>query len=138
MNEGAKSRRERGALARQMIMGEEWASAAKSSRGLAAFTEQAVEHVWCAVWGETSLEMRLKSLSTLSALIALGHLDELRPHVAGALRSDLLTAEELRAVALHLAPYVGYPAARHAMVVIDDVVAALGSDRTDGSSEAPA
>lgn len=124
-------RHQRGIEARELIMGGEWTSSAGSTPGLAAFTDQAVEHVWCAVWSGETLEMRQKSLSTISALIALGHLDELRPHVGGAIRAGLLSVHEVRAVALHLAPYVGYPRARHAMVVIEEVVAGASADAAD-------
>ena len=44
-------------------------------------------------------------------------------HVAGALRNSLLTPDEVRGIALHLNPYVGYPTARDAMVVIDREIA---------------
>ena len=115
-------RHERGIGAREAIMGADWTSSAASTPGLAAFTEHAVEHVWSAVWGDEVLELQQKSLATISALVALGHLDELRPHAAGALRLGLFEPDQLRAVVLHLAPYVGYPQARHAMVLIEDVI----------------
>ena len=127
---GQTDRQQRGTQARELIMGTEWTSSAGATPGLAAFTDQAVDHVWCAVWSDDTLEMKQKSLSTISALIALGHLDELRPHVAGAMRAGLLDADQVRAVALHLAPYVGYPRARHAMVVIEEVIATAPADGT--------
>lgn len=130
MATGQTERQQRGTEARELIMGSEWTSSAAASPGLAAFTDQAVEHVWGAVWSGETLEMRQKSLVTISALIALGHLDELEPHVAGAMRAGLLSMDELRAAALHLAPYVGYPRARHAMVVIEKVVAAASAAAT--------
>lgn len=102
-------------------MGDAWVSGADATPGLAAFTERAIDQVWSTAWTAPGLELRLKSVVTISVLTTLGHLDELRAHAAGALRASLLTAEELRAIVLHATPYVGFPAGRHAMVVVDEV-----------------
>ena len=87
------------------------------------FTELGIQNIWCGSWLDPTLELRLKSVTTISAMIALRHGGLLGFHVAGALREGLLDAAELRAIAIHLNPYVGYPTARDAMVVIDRVIA---------------
>jgi alkylhydroperoxidase/carboxymuconolactone decarboxylase family protein YurZ len=119
--------RAEGRAVRARIMGDDWVSSAGQSPGLAAFTERAIDQVWATAWTAPSLELRLKSVTTISVLAALGHLDELRAHAAGALRAGLLDAAELRALILHALPYVGFPAARQAMVVVDEVVQAAGA-----------
>lgn len=119
--------RAEGLAVRARILGDDWVSSAGQSPGLAAFTERAIDQVWATAWTSPALELRLKSVTTISVLAALGHLDELRAHAAGALRAGLLDAAELRAVVLHALPYVGFPAARHAMVVVDEVLQAAGA-----------
>lgn len=115
-----------GMAVRARIMGDEWVASAEETPGLAAFTRRAVEQVWSTAWTAPELELRLKSVTTIAVLVAGGHLGELRAHAAGALRAGLLDADELRGLVLHALPYVGFPTARHAMVVVDEVVAASG------------
>jgi alkylhydroperoxidase/carboxymuconolactone decarboxylase family protein YurZ len=116
-------RREQALAVRAKILGEAWDSGSRATPGLAAFTELGIQNIWSGSWIDPALELRLKSVTTISALIAMRHLGLLGFHVAGALREGLLTADEIRAVALHLNPYVGYPTAREAMVVIDREIA---------------
>lgn len=125
-------RRAEGLAVRARIMGDDWVSSSGQSPGLAEFTERAIDQVWATAWTSPALELRLKSVTTISVLAALGHLGELRAHAAGALRASLLDAAELRALVLHALPYVGFPAARHAMVVVDEVIAAAGPAASPG------
>lgn len=120
------SRREQGLAIRARILGEAWEQESRVTPGLAAFTELGIENIWCGTWIDPTLELRLKSVTTISALIALRHTGLLGFHVAGALREGLLTPDEIRALALHLNAYVGYPTARDAMVVIDREIARSG------------
>jgi alkylhydroperoxidase/carboxymuconolactone decarboxylase family protein YurZ len=115
--------REQALAIRAKILGEAWDSGSTATPGLAAFTELGIQHIWCGSWIDPTLELRLKSVVTISALIAMRHSGLLGFHVAGALREGLLTPDEVRAVALHLNPYVGYPTAREAVVVIDHEIA---------------
>jgi 4-carboxymuconolactone decarboxylase len=117
------ARREDGLAIRARILGETWDSGSRATPGLEAFTELGIQNIWCGQWLDPALELRLKSVVTISALIAMRHSGLLGFHVAGALREGLLTPEEVRAVALHLNPYVGYPTARDAMVVVDREIA---------------
>jgi alkylhydroperoxidase/carboxymuconolactone decarboxylase family protein YurZ len=129
-------RREEGLAIRARILGEAWDSGSRASPGLEAFTELGIQNIWCGSWIDPTLEIRLKSVTTISALIALRHLGLLGVHVAGALREGLLTADEVRALALHLNPYVGYPTARDAMVVIDREIAKHEDGTDSGGGEA--
>ena len=117
------SRREQGLAIRSRILGEAWDRDSRTSPGLEMFTELGIQNIWCGSWLDPTLELRLKSVTTIAAMIALRHGGLLGFHVAGALREGLLDAAELRAIAIHLNPYVGYPTARDAMVVIDRVIA---------------
>ena len=112
-------RREQALAIRARILGEKWDAGSRVTPGLEAFTELGIQHMWMGQWIDPVLELRLKSTVTISSLIALRHLGLLGFHIAGALREGLLSPQEVRGIALHLNPYVGYPVARDAMVVID-------------------
>lgn len=127
------ARREAGLAIRARILGESWDQSSRTSPGLAAFTELGIDNIWCGSWIDPSLELRLKSVTTISALIAMRHGGLLGFHVAGALREGLLRPDEIRAIALHLNPYVGYPTARDAMVIIDHEIAR--HEQASGSRE---
>ena len=119
----ADSRREQALAIRARILGDSWDAGSRVTPGLESFTELGIQNIWSGQWIDPVLELRLKSTVTISALIAMRHLGLLGFHVAGALRESLLAPDEIRRIALHLNPYVGYPTARDAMVVIDREVA---------------
>lgn len=126
-------RREQALAIRARILGESWDAGSRVTPGLDAFTELGIQHMWMGQWIDPVLELRLKSTVTISSLIALRHLGLLGFHVAGALRNGLLTPEEVRGIALHLNPYVGYPTARDAIVVIDREIAEWEKNGEDGA-----
>jgi alkylhydroperoxidase/carboxymuconolactone decarboxylase family protein YurZ len=126
-------RREQALAIRARILGDSWDAGSRVTPGLEAFTELGIQHMWMGQWTDPVLELRLKSTVTISSLIALRHLGLLGFHVAGALRNSLLTPEEVRGIALHLNPYVGYPAARDAMVVIDREITTWEKNGEEGA-----
>jgi alkylhydroperoxidase/carboxymuconolactone decarboxylase family protein YurZ len=126
-------RREQALAIRARILGESWDAESRVTPGLDAFTELGIQHMWMGQWIDPVLELRLKSTVTISSLIALRHLGLLGFHVAGALRNSLLTPEEVRGIALHLNPYVGYPTARDAIVVIDREIAEWEKNGEEGT-----
>jgi 4-carboxymuconolactone decarboxylase len=73
------------------------------------------------VWGRDGLDRRSRSCITLAVLCALGHHEELRLHVRGALRNGL-TREEIGEVLLHTAIYAGVPAANTAFKCAEEVL----------------
>ena len=76
------------------------------------------------IWSRPGLATRDRSLITSPMLAALGHHEELRAHLAGALNVGL-TREELVEVLMQVAVYAGVPAAVGALRVAADV---LGTD----------
>jgi alkylhydroperoxidase/carboxymuconolactone decarboxylase family protein YurZ len=126
-------RREQALAIRARILGESWDAGSRVTPGLEAFTELGIQHMWMGQWIDPVLELRMKSTVTISSLIALRHLGLLGFHVAGALRESLLTPDEVRGIALHLNPYVGYPVARDAMVVIDREISAWEQAAQEGA-----
>ena len=76
------------------------------------------------IWSRPNLAIRDRSLITVAQLAALGHTEELRAHLAGALNVGV-THEELVEVLMQTAVYAGVPAANAALRVAADV---LGTD----------
>ncbi|MFD7440048.1 alpha/beta fold hydrolase [Streptomyces sp. NPDC059909] len=74
------------------------------------------------------LDRRTRSRSTLTALVAGGHEDELALHVRAAAR-DGLTPEEIGEVLLQSAVHCGVPAANSAFAVADRVLNQLDQDQ---------
>jgi alkylhydroperoxidase/carboxymuconolactone decarboxylase family protein YurZ len=72
------------------------------------------------LWSRPGLAARDRSLVTVAQLAALGKLDELRAHLAGA-RNLGISQEELVEVLMQTAVYAGVPAANAALAVAADV-----------------
>lgn len=82
-------------------------------------------HVYGEIWSRPAVDLKARSLATLSALVALNNPNEMRIHLKGALNIGW-TREELREVFMHLGYYAGMPAALDALRLLDEAVAERG------------
>ena len=73
------------------------------------------------IWSRPGLPARDRSMITVAMLASLGHLEELRAHLAGGL-SVGLSRDELVEVLMQVAVYAGVPAAVAAFRVAADVL----------------
>ncbi|WP_321909866.1 carboxymuconolactone decarboxylase family protein [Burkholderia cepacia] len=89
------------------------------------------------IWSDPSLAPRDRSLVTVAALIAGGHLDELPAHLRRALTNGV-TREELSAAITHLAFYAGFPAAISASAVAQATLGAQPRSDDLAGHSAPA
>jgi 4-carboxymuconolactone decarboxylase len=78
------------------------------------------------VWARPGLSPRDRSLITVSALIAMNRPDQLRSHLAIALKNGV-TQDELVEAITHLAFYAGWPSAVTAISVAKEVFQKLTS-----------
>ncbi|MDJ1132815.1 4-carboxymuconolactone decarboxylase [Streptomyces iconiensis] len=85
------------------------------------FQHLVTRYVWGEVWTRTGLDRRMRSVITLTALVAGGHHDELVFHTRAALRNGL-TPDEIKEVLLQTAVYCGVPAANAAFTVAQRVI----------------
>ena len=101
----------RGELRRREVMGDAFVDRALA--GASAFTQPLQDHVnnhaWGSTWLREGLALKQRSLCTVAMLAALGHTQELKGHLRGALNNGA-SLLELREVLLHVAPYAGVPA----------------------------
>lgn len=84
--------------------------------------EMAMNNVFETLWTDETLDMRTRSLVTVSLLIALRSYDELEIHFPAAIRNGA-TIAELEQVLYQASAYAGFPAAHSARKV---AIAALG------------
>lgn len=90
----------------------------------ADFQDFITRYAWGEIWTRPGLDRKTRSCITLTALVALGHLEELKLHVHAALRNGL-TQDEIKEVLLQSAIYCGVPAANAAFATAQSVLADL-------------
>jgi 4-carboxymuconolactone decarboxylase len=115
---------ERGMEVRREVLGDEHVDAAiqRTTGFTADFQDLITRYVWGETWTRPGLDRRTRSCITLTALVALGRLEELELHVRAALRNGL-SADEIKEIILHGAIYCGAPAANSAFTVARRVLA---------------
>lgn len=74
------------------------------------FAKMTDELLYGAIWNDTNLSLRDRSLITVASLMSLYRLEQIDSHLSRAL-SNGVTKEELVAAIHHLAFYAGWPAA---------------------------
>jgi 3-oxoadipate enol-lactonase/4-carboxymuconolactone decarboxylase len=109
---------------RREVLGDDHVDAAVASTTVftADFQDLITRYAWGEIWTRPGLDRRTRSCITLTALVALGRLDELEIHVRAALRNGL-SEDEIGEVLLHSAIYCGVPAANAAFAVAQRVLA---------------
>src|SRR5215217_2726591 len=119
--------RDRGLRVRREVLGDDYVDAAiaRTTGFTADFQDLITRYAWGEIWTRPGLDRRTRSAITLTALVALGRLEELEIHVRAALRNGL-SADEIKEVLLHSAIYCGVPAANSAFAVARRVLAERG------------
>lgn len=113
-----------GLATRRQVLGEAYVSnaLAQATDFTAPLQELVTRHAWGNTWQRTGIDLRTRSIVTVSMLVALGRMHELKIHVRGALNNGV-RPEELQEIFLHASVYCGFPAAvdafRHAAQVIE-------------------
>src|SRR5215211_9421763 len=123
---------DRGMRIRREVLGDEHVDAAveRTTAFTADFQDLITRYAWGEIWARPGLDRKTRSCITLTALVALGRLEELEMHVRAALRVGL-TREEIKEVLLQAAIYCGVPAANGAFAVFQRVLDEDG--RSQGS-----
>ncbi|GAA0570945.1 3-oxoadipate enol-lactonase [Paractinoplanes ferrugineus] len=112
-----------GMTVRRAVLGDEHVDRALA--GTTPFTRDFQDlitaYAWGEIWTRPGLDRRSRSMITLTALVALGHHDELAMHVRAA-RTNGLSADEIKEVLLQSAIYCGVPAANAAFRIAQRVL----------------
>lgn len=85
------------------------------------FQQFITEYAWGSIWTRPGLDRRSRSIITLTALIARGHVEELAMHLRAAITNGL-TTDEIREVLLQSAIYCGVPDANTAFRIAQSVL----------------
>ena len=116
--------RDEGMRIRRDVLGDEHVdrAIARTTDFTRDFQDLITRYAWGEIWTRPGLDRRTRSCITLTALVALGRLDELEIHVRAALRNGL-SEDEIRGVLLYSAIYCGVPAANAVFAVAQRVLA---------------
>ncbi|MFI1962908.1 4-carboxymuconolactone decarboxylase [Streptomyces pathocidini] len=114
---------DQGMKARREVLGDAHVDRAEAAADAVTrdFQDFITRYAWGEVWTRPGIDRRMRSVVTLTALTAGGHLEELAFHTRAALRNGL-TPAEIKEVLLHAAVYCGVPAANSAFRVAQDVI----------------
>ena len=120
---------DRGMRVRREVLGDEHVDAAigRTTEFTADFQDFITRYAWGEIWARPGLDRRTRSCITLTALVALGRLEELEMHVHAAVRNGL-TESEIGEVFLQSAIYCGVPAANSAFAVAQRVLSERGEE----------
>ena len=116
------SRHDDGLAVRREVLGDEHVDRATAGATdlTRDFQQLITEYAWGAVWTRPGLDRRMRSVVTLTALVAGGHYEELAMHLRAAQTNGLSDAE-VAEVLLQTAVYCGVPAANSAFRVAQQV-----------------
>ncbi|HEY8357766.1 MAG TPA: carboxymuconolactone decarboxylase family protein [Ramlibacter sp.] len=112
-----------GLATRRAVLGDAYVDAAlqRSTPFTAPLQELVTRHAWGNTWQRDGLDLRTRSIVTVSMLVGLGKMHELKIHVRGALNNGV-TVEELQEIFLHASVYCGFPAALDAFRTASEVI----------------
>jgi 4-carboxymuconolactone decarboxylase len=114
-----------GLATRRAVLGDAYVNAAldNATEFTAPLQELVTRHAWGNTWQRKGIDLKTRSIVTVSMLVALGRMHELKIHVRGALNNGV-TKEELQEIFLHASVYCGFPAAVDAFRTAMDVIEA--------------
>jgi 3-oxoadipate enol-lactonase/4-carboxymuconolactone decarboxylase len=93
----------------------------------ADFQRMITEYAWGTIWTRPGLDLRSRSMITLTAMVARGHHEELAMHLRAARRNGL-TNDEIKEVLMQTAIYCGVPDANSAFRIAAEVLPAFDVD----------
>jgi 4-carboxymuconolactone decarboxylase len=120
---------DRGMKVRREVLGDEHVdrTIGRTTEFTADFQDFITRYAWGEIWSRPGLDLKTRSCITLTALVALGRLDELELHVRAAIRNGL-REKEIEEVFLQSAVYCGVPAANSAFAVAQRVLSETGKE----------
>ena len=112
-----------GLATRRKVLGDEYVQGAldKATPFTAPLQEMVTKNAWGNTWQRGGIDLKTRSIVTVSMLVALGRMHELKIHVRGALNNGV-TPQELQEIFLHASVYCGFPAAVDAFRTASEVL----------------
>ena len=115
---------DKGLATRTAVLGAEYVQGAidRATDFTRPLQDFVTRQAWGNTWQRDGIDLKTRSIVTVSMLVALGKMHELKTHIRGALNNGV-TPAELQEIFLHASVYCGFPAAvdafRSASEVID-------------------
>jgi 4-carboxymuconolactone decarboxylase len=126
-----KERHEKGMAKRRQVLGNAWVDRANARK--TPFNEEFQDFItrgaWGEVWTRPHYDERTRRILVIGTMIALGHWDEFRLHVAAALREGGFSENDIKEIILQQAIYCGVPAANHAFKEAGEAIAELAKGK---------
>jgi 4-carboxymuconolactone decarboxylase len=112
-----------GLATRRAVLGRDYVQAAldKATPFNEPLQELVTRHAWGNTWQRKGIDLRTRSIVTVSMLVALGKMHELKINVRGALNNGV-TPAELQEIFMHASVYCGFPAAVDAFRTASEVI----------------
>jgi 3-oxoadipate enol-lactonase / 4-carboxymuconolactone decarboxylase len=112
-----------GIAVRRQVLGDAHVdrAVANTTEFTADFQEFITEYAWGTIWTRPGLDRRSRSMITLTALVALGHDEELALHLRAAITNGL-TVDEIKELIMQAAIYCGVPDANTAFRIAGQVL----------------
>jgi len=113
----------KGEAIRRQVMGDDFVDRALNNADNFSQPMQDLinDNAWGTTWQRAGLDLKTRSLVTISMLAALKAPNELKGHIRGALNNGA-TTDEIKEVLLHSAIYCGIPAAQEAFRAAREVL----------------
>ena len=114
---------DKGLATRKAVLGADYVQAAfdKTTDFTRPLQDLVTRHAWGNTWQRDGIDLKTRSIVTVSMLVALGRMHELKIHVRGALNNGV-TQAELQEIFMHASVYCGFPAALDAFRTASEVV----------------
>jgi 4-carboxymuconolactone decarboxylase len=114
---------DKGLARRKAVLGEEYVNVAfaRATDFTAPLQELVTVHAWGNTWQREGISLKTRSIVTVSMLVAMGKMHELKIHVRGALNNGV-TPQELQEIFMHASVYCGFPAAVDAFRTASEVI----------------
>jgi 4-carboxymuconolactone decarboxylase len=121
-----EDRLKQGFAIRRAVLGSDHVDRAEANKTALTsdFQDFITRYAWGEIWARPGLTRHIRSLITISMLLALNRPDELRLHFKAAFNNGV-TIDELKELILHSSLYCGLPAANGAYHLLEEVQAAL-------------
>lgn len=92
------------------------------------FQDMVTRYCFAETWGDEDVPRRVRSIITLSMLVATGKANETKLHVKTAIANGV-TREEIRAIMLNAMIYCGVPAAVEGFRIAQEAFAEIGQPK---------
>jgi 4-carboxymuconolactone decarboxylase len=131
----SKERYENGKIVREQILGPAHVARTANNRTPfnADFQDFLMEYAWGVIWSRPGIDQKTRAMITISMLVAMGRMDELKLHIR-ATRNTGVTPDEVKEIMMHAAVYAGVPVAFGSFQIAAQLFAEM--DKEDAAAKA--